>query len=354
MKIGIFSKLGSSGGSEHRAVELANGITKYTEHEAIILCEQDFNDKIKHRLDPSVSVIKNIFKPEPINANILYKVDKLLIINSDSYSFSKPEYWEGKTDHHNHFVELNKINQMVFLYNFMIKPAQNLWRIQEKCPDVRIISTNRDYYEQLTTNPIFFKVQNIPKYILNSPIDPGVITPNKKQSNKIKIGKHSKAFDYKFNEDTKYIIDRVNDNFGDSIEWDFLGVPSTYSDQLQDIKNVILRKEYSIDVDQYLSEINIFFFNISWRRKEPWSRSLAEGMMSGCPILATNSAGNIDQVIHRNNGFLCNNKDEFVVWLEYLLSNQELISIMGRNSYLYSKLFTTEKIVGDLLRIMDE
>ena len=67
MKIGIFSKMEMSGGSEFRCAEMANAIRKYTEHSATILCEKNIPDKILSRINGKVEVCKNVFLTKQIN-----------------------------------------------------------------------------------------------------------------------------------------------------------------------------------------------------------------------------------------------------------------------------------------------
>jgi len=351
MRIGIFSKLGSSGGSEHRAAAMANGISRYTNHACCILCEKQFNKKIRKLIDPQVEIIENIFQGINPTPQKIYEVDSLLIINTDSYSFPRRCYWEGqrcwkhKEPRHTFFIDLSKIPQMVFLFNYVIKPSCRLYTIYEHCPDLRIICANRDYYNDIETKEKYNKIRNIPKFILESPIDPATISKTKNFSSRIRIGKHSKPWGYKFDKENIKLVRKINEKYKDQIVWDFMGVPSTYAQILEQFDNVIIRKEYSISVKDYLKNIDIFLFFIKWRRREPWARVVAEGMMSGCPILATNKGGNQDQVRHNKNGFLCNSLKDFEEKLSYLINNKEKIKEFGEKSIEYSNNFTTEKVI---------
>lgn len=353
MKIGFFSKLGASGGSEHRCAELANGIKKYTEHEPIILCEKNFNNHVQEKLHPEIEVVRNVFKDTPKNYERLYDVDRLLVLNSDSYSFTKLDYWKGVCKKHERdvAVDLSRIPQMTFLFNFVISPAKHLHQIERECKDVRLISTASHFIEEIEEkwDSKFRNIQHIPRLKLESPIDPDSITTVKTPSDKIRIGKHSKAHGYKFNDEHAELIKRVNDKHGDKIIWDFLGVPGGKQQLIEREDNVIIRPEYSVDVGEYLQGIDIFLFFISWGRNEPWARSVAEGLMSGCPVLATNKGGNKEQVKHLNNGYLCDTVEDFEKHLNTLIENPKLIKKMGRNSALYSKEFTTEKITKSFM-----
>lgn len=363
MKIGIFSKLGASGGSEHRVAEMANGIAKYTGHECHILAENNINSIIKDRLDSNIKTITNIFKPqESANPEILYDYDTILVVNSDSYSFARAEYWEGtltdkkgtKPKHHPFYIDLARIPQMVFLFNFVISPAQWLDSIAKKCKNVKIVTANNEFYQQLEYKDKFDKkVKKLPRMVLESPIDPHAITPDKTSREVIRIGKHSKAHDYKHNEQWPELINMVNNKYGNIIEWDFLGVPNKYVNDIKDIPNVTVRNEYSIPVGEYLKGIDIFCFFISWGRCEPWARAVAEGMMAGCPILATDKAGNRDQVYHGLNGFLCGTVDDFANSIYKLIEDQQVFNRMRENNIMCSEYFTPDKIINKFMEFIN-
>jgi len=98
--------------------------------------------------------------------------------------------------------------------------------------------------------------------------------------------------------------------------------------------------------------IDIMLFFIDWNRDEPWARVVAEGMTSGCPILATDKAGNRDQIEHKKNGYLCKDLKHFKKYLSELIKNPQKIKDMGRNSINCSKKFTTKKVIEKLLGII--
>ena len=196
MKIGIFSKIGASGGSEHRCAEMCNGIVRFSDHECMLLCEDKLHPVIEKKLDPKVRVIQHIFKPkECARPDVLYDLDLLLVVNSDSYSFARLEYWEGtlrdkkhnRIKHHKFKIDLERIPKMVFLFNFVVSPAQNLVDIAKKCKDVRIIVANADFYNQIRYKDKFKKIRKkkLPVTMLESPIDPALITDKKTKSTKI-------------------------------------------------------------------------------------------------------------------------------------------------------------------------
>jgi glycosyltransferase involved in cell wall biosynthesis len=350
MLIGIFSKMGASGGSEHRVAELANGIVRHSANRCVILCERELSSIIEQKLAPTVQVAKNVLGERGVNKEIFYKVDSLLIVNSDSYSFSKLDYWEGRTEHHRFFIDVAKLKQMIFLYNFVISPSTKLATLLTKVKDVRVICANQKFFQKITDENKFRTIRHLPRIVLDSPIDPASITHQKVPSGRIRIGKHSKAYGYKFNEEHKRLITEINNKYGeDKLLWDFMGVPGDRAKELKQFQNVILRREFSKPVRDYLTEIDIFLFFIDWGRNEPWSRAVAEGLMAGCPVIATNKAGNKDQIVHGNNGYLCNNYEEIYASLCVLIEKPIFARRLGMNGHIYSRQFTLSNVIKRFL-----
>lgn len=352
MIIGVFSKFEVSGGSEFRSVEMANSIIRHTPHKSILFSEGHIQKTIAQRIDPAVEVRPNVFKPESDSSSLtrLYDLDALLIVNTDSYSYSKLDYWEGRTDHHKCFVDLTKFKKMIFLYNFVISPSTNLLGIEKKCKDIRILVGNKRFMDELNgKKEKLHVVQHYPRMLLHSPIDPSSVDPDKDPCDKIRIGKHSKAYGNKFNTDHERLINAVNEKYGDKIVWDFLGVPGHKIDSIKNIPNVTVRREFSMPVRQYLRNIDVFLFFLEYDRIEPWSRSTAEAMVAGCPIIANNKGGNVEQILPGSNGYLCDGYDDFYKWTMHLLDNPDKIKLMGQNAQIYARQFRSEKIINQFL-----
>jgi len=350
MRIGIFSKYDMCGGSELRCIEMANAISKYTSHTPVILCEKTLSKRINSYINDGIEVVENVFLPNPTNLDALYSVDSILIVNTDSRDFSKLDYWEGKTSRHNVEADISRIPQMVFLYNFLVSPSKHLHAIAEKC-DVRIITTNKKFFEEITKQDRYEGVRHLPRMILESPINTDNISSTKTECGKIRIGRHSLSAESKFNRETVDLIKMVNKRYEDKVQWDFMGVPDREMKDLQ-IGNVTVRKAFSKPVPDYLNDIDIFLFFVSWSREEPWSRAVAEAIASGCPVLATDKGGNKDQVVHGNNGFLCKETKDFYKHIVYLMEHQEKIQEMGQNSMLYSRFFSSKCVVEKFIKFI--
>ena len=76
-------------------------------------------------------------------------------------------------------------------------------------------------------------------------------------------------------------------------------------------------------------------------------------MTSGCPIITTNRGGNKDQVVHGNNGFLCQNLKDFIKYIYILCKNKNLYKAMSENSIRFSKEFSSENIIKKFIGFIE-
>jgi len=346
MKIGIFTKMDLCGGSEARAIELCNAIVTYTDHESYLFTEKDIPDRLEKALDPRVKLYKNLFLPSPNNIEKLYDLDVLLVISTDSKSYTLSDFWEGRSEKHGTKVDLHKIKKMVFLFNFLVSPARHLYTIERYVRDIKIITANTKFFEEISKQDRYELVRHFPRMILESPINPDLYDSQKTESEILRFGFHSKNPDNKWNDDIPKLIEKCRIRLGQRVNFDFMGMNSKRAREVRAIdRKTTLRQENEISVREYLHGIDIFMFFPSYSRSEPWSRCLGEAMMSGCPIITTDKGGNKDQVVHGNNGFLCKSTNDFFKHIVYLTENREKIVQMSKNSLLLARHFTSENVI---------
>jgi len=355
MNIAVMSKMHIAGGSEFRAAELASSIQRHTEHNAFIISSDSaIPEKVMDRIDSEVEIIEDIFNEDKPLVERFYEMDCLIVINTDSKDFTKLDYWEGKTDKHKHFVDVSRIPQMHFIFNFIVSPAEHLWKLDEKCDRVGILPTNKRFFDEIGSKDKHKRVRHLPRMILESPIDLNSVTTEKTPSEKIRIGKHSKGMGNKWNIDHQPLILSINKDFEDKIEWDFMGTSGEVKQKIKSIPNVTCRPEFDKTIKDYLADIDILLFFIDFKRQEPFARVVGEAMASGCPILATDTdGGNRMQVVDGSNGFLCNSTNAFYEKLKFFIEKPEMIKKMGRNSILYSKFFSSEAIIDKLMKFVE-
>jgi len=349
MKIGIYSKFKMSGGSEFRCIELARGIAEYTGYSPIVFTEEaQVPEEIAARAGDAINgfSIPIVYDCFTHNLATLNAMDILLVVNSDSKEFTQFDYWKQRN------VDVKGFRRMVFLFNFIVSPARYLCQF-EPFTDVRIITTNHRFFRELGEKDKHRGVAHFPRTVLESPIDPATVTTDKTPSNVIRIGKHSKGVGNKWNDDHRVLIHSVNKDYQHAVAWDFMGCNSEIAETLEDIPNVTLRKEFSLSVKDYLQGIDIFLFFIDYKRQEPWARVVGEAMSAGCPILAPDTDGGIqNQIIQGSNGFLCKSVDDMYQRIVNYIENPRLAVIHGGNSALYAREFHTERVIDRLMRFI--
>lgn len=350
MKIAILSTCEAAGGSEFRCAELANGIARYTDHESYLLWEGMVHPKVLGKVDPRVHVRLNVLQDQT-KVPLLYEMDSIVVVNTNSQVFADVEYWQGKTDRHHSVVDLSRIKTLTFLFNFVLEPAAKLPSLLRHVQDVRIITANTMFFRSITFMEMYRGIRHLPRLILASPIDPYSVPTCKKPSRRIRIGQHSLPWSDKFNEEI-VCLSRINDKYRDRVSWHFMGMPDSVGGLIARHANVVIREAFALRVGDFLKETDIFLFYPAWNRSEPWARSIAEALMSGSPVVATAKGGNRDQIIPGNNGYLCRSLDDFVERLSEMIEHPESIRVLGRNAALYSRYFSTACVIDRLMEFI--
>jgi len=354
MKIGIFSKLEMLGGSERRSIELANGINKFSNHETWLISEKIIKSNIKNIIDPKIKLINGLDSLEN-NLDKFYELDHIIIINTDCKEFCTEDYWLGKTQRHSIKFNLNKIKSMIFLFNFIVSPSRHLYQLENYGINIKIITANNKFFNEISEQDRYEKVRHYPRIQLATPINPDSISTEKEKSNKIRLGYHSKGLENKWNNDITKWIKSLNDKYkNNEIEFHFMGMEKKIAKALENIPNVHIYKENYMSVKEFLKKIDIFVFYIDYKREEPFSRAVCESMMSGKPIITIKKGGNVDQVIHGNNGFLCKSINDFIKYSIYLIEHPSRIEFFGKNSIRISENYKTEKVIPKLLRFLND
>lgn len=377
--IGIFSKLGMPGGSENRVTQLANSFCRRMT--TYIFAEKEFSKKLKPQLDERVILREHTTETKRYRYE-LQGIDSLVIVNSDSYSFCKADYWNGtQGKHHKHNIDISQIPVITLLYNYVVSPSQWLvdshkdkkpkdaWKgLNSINPNLRILCTSQWFKHNIDTEDKFKELRKsgIPVGTISSPVSASYNLP-KTESNVIRINRHSMGFSYKHDEDNLRIVSELCKKYGDKISFKWMGVPShvrdtrskdkkakvNYRDALTQHKQMTVISEYSVEVPKFLQETDILFFDISRHRKEPWPRTIAEGMMGGCCCVTNNNYGMAEQIETGKTGYLFDNTDQALEQLSYLIENPEKIKEVGDNALKEAKLqFLDDVIITKMLKFM--
>ena len=340
------------GGSEFRCVELANGVAEYTGYESFLLVEKKVPSKLKGFIHSKVKVVENCFtKPE-----YFYNTDNLVIINTDAREFSTVDYWLGKSVRHGLSIDLEKMRgkTICFLYNFLVSPSRHLHQFYDYDINLKIITTNKKFYNEITKQDRYEDIRILPRYILESPIDPNRLNIRvREERNKICFGMHSKRLNNKWNDEIYKLIKEINQRYKkEKIKFRFMGVKNDLRKKLSTFENVVAMGEDEESVKDFLDKLDVFLFFPDWTREEPWARAVAEGIVAGCPVIALNKGGTSDQVLTYNNGILCKNYKDYYKAVVYFIEHKEMISYMSSNSIRISKSFYSEAVINKLIGIL--
>lgn len=86
---------------------------------------------------------------------------------------------------------------------------------------------------------------------------------------------------------------------------------------------------------------------------EAMGRVTVEGMSASLPVIAKNSGGTPEIMVHGETGFLYNNFDELVNYMEVIAKNPEMARKMGASGWEFAKdRFTIEKYAASIYQII--
>lgn len=111
-----------------------------------------------------------------------------------------------------------------------------------------------------------------------------------------------------------------------------------------DLEDKIFLNGFTDDPVSKLKDSDIFIFPSKY---EGFPLALTEAMSSGLPVLGLSNCSGVNELIdHSLNGFLAIDNDELAVYLERLIQNSELRSVMGKNGHTKMKNFTPESVIA--------
>jgi glycosyltransferase involved in cell wall biosynthesis len=349
MKIGVFSKLGYPGGSELRSAYMCTALAKYTDHKAYLLCERDIHPEVQKVLHKDVKLCRHTCTEA--GKSIFKDMDHILVVNTDSRDYPSKAFWAGKSDRHSVRIDLSHVQGMSFLFNYITTPALLLPEMQSLVPRVTIFCANDAFKKTMQEDPKYACIKDIPMHVISSPIDLALFTPVKTQSSRIRIGRHSVPSKSKFNPEILICMKALNEAYGDKIEWDFMGSPPEIAPFLQKYTNVTTRPAYSLPVSEYLQGIDIFLHYPMWKAGEAWSRSIAEAIICGSPVVAADLPGGTRmQVQDAETGFLGKDFSSMHQGLKRLVEDPALLQHCREQCIEKGKTFGMEEVVQVFLK----
>jgi colanic acid/amylovoran biosynthesis glycosyltransferase len=184
-------------------------------------------------------------------------------------------------------------------------------------------------------------------WVLYHPVFENNIEINEIQNDELVIGRLSRDVDYKFSEDTLKLyslLDKPNRKFI------FLGGKKSilkFLDGKPVPNNWTLYEEGEISIEDFFNKIDIFVYKTASTYKEYFGNIIPEAMHFGKPIITENRDAYPEQIEHNKTGFLCNNNQDFVNYLNQL-EDKKLRKIMSENAKEYvDNKFSKENFIID-------
>ena len=354
-RLGIFSKMHVPGGSERRCIEMANSLFQRGGWAVDLLCERSFSSQLRDLVMPEVRIIPHWLVESHAESPQAEDLAGLLVVNTDSKEFCTRQFWEARRDAQGRMLKLDQLRQLVFLFNFIVSPSRQLTSMAEVCPRLKIITANRKFFDEIDDQDRYVGVRALPRLILESPIDPQSVSAIKLPNERVRIGCHGSPYGDKWNTEWPQLIQRVNDLCGpERVEWRFLGMVKEVAGEVATIANVTVHPTWSVPVKSFLEELDVCISFPSWKREEAWSRSLAEALLSGCPVLTTPRGGNRDQVHSGVNGWHCRSLDDFVRRTVALLKNPDQRTEMSQQARRLAAAFESPRVIEKFLTFLAE
>ena len=155
-----------------------------------------------------------------------------------------------------------------------------------------------------------------------------------KQGGAFSIGRHSRSAGLKFSRDFLSLYERID---VDNLQVRILGCNERIVRELNR-EGARLRHTYwalpfnSMPVDKFLSHLDVFVYKTSHRCHETGCISVWEAMAAGIPAVCENKGSMRNQIIHGENGFLCDDLQDFSDAVELLAADERLRRKLGKQA----------------------
>lgn len=360
MRIGVYSKFDLTGGSELRCAEIASEIARQGQHEPWLLAERDLPDRVRAACHPGVRIAANVMRYAG-RAPLLYQMDRMVVVVTDSTVIPSAAYWRGESDRHGAWLNLAHAAPLwAFIFNYRISPAAGLASMVDAGRDVRIICANSAFADEVARSPKLAAVAGLPRIVLESPINPASVSADKspRDGGRLRIGCHSKPVASKWDALAwPWIVGEVERSAPGAVEWRLMGCSRATAEAVQRCADggcpITLRPEFSQPVGEFLRGVDAFAFITEAGRQEPWSRCVAEAMMSGCPVVARDRGGTRDQVTHGETGWLCGSDQEIADRIVEMAMRPELVAATGAAARQRALAWSSQAVVRRLLDFID-
>lgn len=328
----IVTKLEMLGGSERRAAELNKTLQSLGVSTKLVA-----TGKVSTKLD---SLTDARIVPIEQAKQSIEESELVIVICSDSKQITTLDYWQSVG------IDTTKPKKWLFVFNFLISSSISLGEWTAK--DITLAPTSQKFFDEVSEQDRYRGVRHLRRIISRSPISKSY-RQAKVNMVGLKICGYAKGNSDKWNERLPELCRQITEKHN-TVQFLFQGCGNDLRNKLNELSNVEAVKENTYPVEQILRNSNVLLYYPTWKREEPWCRVIGESMMAGTPAITTNKGGSLDQIIHGNTGFLCNEHDDFVKAVDTLASDPELLAAMSQNCLAESEQYESEVVTKKLLK----
>ncbi len=118
------------------------------------------------------------------------------------------------------------------------------------------------------------------------------------------------------------------------------------------LENKVILKGNIDDIETQIASSKLFILGSIY---EGMPNSLIEALSLGIPSISTNSTPVIEDIIINNkNGFIVDNKKEFIDKINYLLNNKDLLNKFHNYSYKIRSIYNKKNIINSWYKIIEK
>jgi glycosyltransferase involved in cell wall biosynthesis len=260
--------------------------------------------------------------------------------------YTDVEYWRPLIDS----TSTPRLPQrVVFVVNYDLKGIEQLQQLAPMFASMHICLANTAMRSALHEEPRFGALRQVPTSVMPSPIEIARFCRPKTASQPT-FGAYSFPYPHKWNEHWPSLVGGTT-RVG-QVTWTVMGMPTALVRRLPASTSVVSLPLFAERPELFLQRLSVFVFYPVWTWEEAWSRSVAEALASGCPVIATNRGGSRDQIEHGVNGFLCDDDEAIRELTLSLASDPALLAQMSRAAQASTERFSHERLLHSISELL--
>jgi len=153
----------------------------------------------------------------------------------------------------------------------------------------------------------------------------------------LSIGKHSRPDHLKFSDDFPLFYSNLEIK---NPKYKIMGIPNDFKVRFNNFdfdSRWELLKPNEKSSENFLKQLDLYIYNSHPKFIENQSRSIIEALLNGVPVLVPNKYNFPNQIVHQENGFLCDSYEDFKKYTKLLENNSLLRKEMGIKAHALTK-----------------